>query len=235
MTDLAKFAGTKIKSLRSAKKWTQEELGEKLGVGKTAIGNYERGERSPGQDMLFQLAETFDVSIDFFFPLTKKDPGINEIQLRLIKPRQEKVKRYAKTQLFEQEHNLPIDSHDFKKEEKVIHIYGQTAAGEPEEYVDGFVDEEVATVPKGADRASRIKGNSMEPLLKDGQIVFYKEQESLEIGQIGIFEIKGTAVTCKKYYIDFENKKNILQSLNTDYDDMIFEESEVRVLGLVKC
>lgn len=36
--------GTKIKELRNSKGWTQEELGEKLGVKKAAIQKYEKGE-----------------------------------------------------------------------------------------------------------------------------------------------------------------------------------------------
>lgn len=36
--------GTKIKELRKSRGWTQEELGEKLGVKKAAIQKYEKGE-----------------------------------------------------------------------------------------------------------------------------------------------------------------------------------------------
>lgn len=36
--------GTKIKELRKQRGWTQEELGEKLGVKKAAIQKYEKGE-----------------------------------------------------------------------------------------------------------------------------------------------------------------------------------------------
>lgn len=89
LENLPKFVGSKIKQLRNQKNWTQEELAQKIKVVKTAIGNYERGERAPGQDALFELAEVFEVSIDFFFPLTKKNPEIFDIYPRLVKERQE--------------------------------------------------------------------------------------------------------------------------------------------------
>ena len=43
----------------------QSELGEKAGVGKTAISMYETGEREPKLNTLIAMANLFDVSIDY--------------------------------------------------------------------------------------------------------------------------------------------------------------------------
>lgn len=66
--DLAKYAGTKIKYFREQRNWTQTDLAKQLGIGKSAIANYESGTRQPKQDVLFSLSKVFHVSINEFFP-----------------------------------------------------------------------------------------------------------------------------------------------------------------------
>ncbi|EME3581508.1 helix-turn-helix transcriptional regulator [Enterococcus faecium] len=66
--DLAKYAGIKIKELRKKNKITQSDLAKKIGIGKSAISNYESGYRMPKQDLLFKLANFFNESVDIFFP-----------------------------------------------------------------------------------------------------------------------------------------------------------------------
>lgn len=65
---LAIFIGEKIKSYRKQFGWTQLELGKKIGMGKNAISNYEKGVRTPKKDTMFELANAFKVSIDDLFP-----------------------------------------------------------------------------------------------------------------------------------------------------------------------
>jgi len=219
------FIGNKIKYYRKERNMTQDRLAEKLGLGKGTISNYESGYRTPQQDRLFELAEILEISINDLFPPTKKnEKDINSIYNQLESPRQAKVYNFVEYQLKEQ-----------NKVKETVQVYGDAAAGAPIDCVDGFVDEEeVETVPEGANRALRIKGKSMSPLLKDGQLVFYKAQPQLENEQVGIFEIHGEAVTCKRYKVDFDSQKIVLKSENPDYEDMIFNGNEVRILGEVK-
>lgn len=48
--------GTRIRQLRLAKGWTQEDLATKAGLHSTYIGGIERGERNVGLDNLLKLA-----------------------------------------------------------------------------------------------------------------------------------------------------------------------------------
>lgn len=57
--DRARF-GEKIRKLRLAKGWTQEELAEKAGLHPTYIGGVERGERNLGLDNLLKLARALN-------------------------------------------------------------------------------------------------------------------------------------------------------------------------------
>ena len=59
-TEIGKF----IKKLREEKGWTQEELAEKIPIGRNAISKWERGKTIPDISTLFRLRDIFNVSID---------------------------------------------------------------------------------------------------------------------------------------------------------------------------
>jgi transcriptional regulator with XRE-family HTH domain len=53
--DKSRF-GKKVRQLRLAKGWTQEELAERTGLHATYVGGVERGERNLGLDNLLKIA-----------------------------------------------------------------------------------------------------------------------------------------------------------------------------------
>ena len=55
----------KLKALRSEKKVTQQQLSELLGVGRPTIAGYETKGKQPDFDKLIEIAEYFNVSIDY--------------------------------------------------------------------------------------------------------------------------------------------------------------------------
>lgn len=57
--------GARLKDLRLKKKLTQQQLGDIIHVSKVSISGYERGERSPDTETLKDLANYFEVSIDY--------------------------------------------------------------------------------------------------------------------------------------------------------------------------
>jgi len=98
------------------------------------------------------------------------------------------------------------------------------------EYLDGdsFVDLEIdGTVPKGVDFAVKVSGDSMTPRFVDGQVVFIKEQNTLDIGDIGIFELAGDS------YIKKLGRGELI-SLNQRYSPIkIGEFDSFRIFGKV--
>jgi len=70
--DLKKFIGNKIKEFRTSRGMNQDVLAEKLDTTKQSVSRYEKGERQANQDVLFQLSNIFNVSIDDFFPNNKE-------------------------------------------------------------------------------------------------------------------------------------------------------------------
>lgn len=80
-----------------------------------------------------------------------------------------------------------------------------------------------------ADFALTIKGNSMEPVYRSGDIVLVKQQDAVDVGEIGIFMVEGAGYI-KKYGGDR------LISLNADYEDILFQEHDtdpIRCFGKV--
>jgi transcriptional regulator with XRE-family HTH domain len=55
----------RLKQLREARGWTQEELGDKCGVNKVQIHRYETGITEPSVEKLKQFSELFNVTTDY--------------------------------------------------------------------------------------------------------------------------------------------------------------------------
>ena len=74
--------GKKIRQLRFKAGLTQEQLGEKLGVGAQAVSKWETAAAMPDITLLPKIAETFGVSIDDLFELTVEQ-RFNRIENRM--------------------------------------------------------------------------------------------------------------------------------------------------------
>lgn len=61
-----------LKLLRSEKKMSQQELANALGISKSSINMYERGDRQPNLNVLEKIADYFNVDIDYLLGRTAK-------------------------------------------------------------------------------------------------------------------------------------------------------------------
>ncbi len=121
-----------------------------------------------------------------------------------------------------------------KMEEPVItirHSFYKVSAGTGFELGNGDSWETIS-IPdteeaRKANFALTIKGDSMEPVYFNEDIVLVKEQPSIELGEIGIFIINGTG-----YIKKFGGDRLI--SLNAEYADIEFSEyDDIRCVGKV--
>lgn len=217
-----------LKQRRKELGLTLEEIGDIVGVGKSTVRKWENGQiDNMKRDKIALLAKALHISpLDIIYDMesSKVDPDITTIYNQLEPPRQKKVYSFAKQELEEQKDNVVN-----------FPVPGATAAGtSPIAYGDIDVEEKEFTyIPRGADIALNVKGDSMEPLISDGSIVFYKSQPNVENGEIAIVEIEGDGVTCKRVKFDYDNEKIILQSENDKYEDMVFNNEQIRILGKV--
>lgn len=65
-----------LKLLRTEKKMSQQELADALGISKSSINMYERGERQPNFEVLETIADFFNVDIDYLLGRTTKTTKI---------------------------------------------------------------------------------------------------------------------------------------------------------------
>lgn len=120
-----------------------------------------------------------------------------------------------------------------------IPVLGNVAAGIPIEAVQDIVDyEEIdqAMAATGEFFGLRLKGASMEPRMRDGDVVIVRKQETAETGDTAVVLVNGDSATVKR--IKKEPSGITLIPNNPAYDIMHYSNAEieslpVRILGKV--
>lgn len=123
-------------------------------------------------------------------------------------------------------------SHYGESTQAPISVLGYVAAGEPILSYENAINTVVPESSK-ASYALIAKGNSMEPVIMDGEVIEVISQKELENGEIGIIKVDN-AVTCKCFYAS--NKQYELKSLNQDMETIIIPktpQSNVQIIGKV--
>ena len=112
-----------------------------------------------------------------------------------------------------------------------IPVYGTVAAGIPIEAITDIEDYEEITEDMALDgeyAALRIKGDSMEPKMSEGDIVIVRLQSTIETGEIAIVIVNGDEATCKK--IKKTPEGVMLISFNPAYEPMFYSNKEIEQL-----
>lgn len=113
-----------------------------------------------------------------------------------------------------------------------VPLLGDVAAGEPIWAEENHEDYVLAEGDICCDFALKVKGDSMEPLLLDGDIVYVREQPDVLDGQIAVVLVDDSATLKVLYHIQDGIQ---LVSKNSAYAPMIHigsNASAVRILGL---
>lgn len=196
--------GNRIHTARMLRNVTLDDIANDIGVAKSTIQRYEKGLiTNPKIPVLHAIANALKVNPAWI--VLKTD------------------------QMIEDERNEPAPSASSNtKKGVVIPVLGFVAAGIPIEAIEDVIDTE--EIPQemaatGKFFGLKIKGNSMEPRIKDGDIVIVRQQEDAESGDIVIACVNGDEATCKrlrKYKDGIE-----LISNNPSYDPMFFSNQEI--------
>lgn len=110
----------------------------------------------------------------------------------------------------------------------VINVLGRVAAGIPIEAIEDIIDTE--EIPEEMAKTGeffglKIKGDSMEPKISDGDIVIVRKQNDVDSGNIAIVAVNGTDATCKKIR---KCETGIwLISNNAAYDPKFYSNEEI--------
>lgn len=213
-----------------------------------ANGSIKRWDKSlPSADRLLRVAEILDVSVDWLLKgtptdsllLSKEETDFISCYRKLSNIEKDKVNFFIEVALLPTTYN-PISSQNNTilndaptySTSKLISIMGYVAAGTPILSYENEFDSIPSENPHTS-YALIAKGNSMEPIIKDKEIIEVICQEELENGEIGIIKINGD-ITCKRFYNLLDHYE--LKSLNADYDTITIPKSngsEVKIVGKV--
>lgn len=136
--------------------------------------------------------------------------------------------------LFKCEKSDLVESRDAAKIRQAIRIpvYGRVRAGIPNAAIEDIIDTEEIDpemVKDGSEyMALKIRGDSMEPKISDGDVVIVRKQPDVESGQIAIVMVNKNDATCKrvrKYRDGIE-----LVSNNPMYEPMFYSNEQISTL-----
>ena len=242
---IAIVIGEKIKQYRLANGWTQQELGTKIGMSKNAIGNYEKGFRSPKKNTMFDLAKAFSISIDDLFPPVQKDSAsdIQSIYDELEPNRQRKVITYAEKLRDEQKNEEEAKINEVSEAISLyqVEVVSETAAACGFNYGFGYEDTDRETIevdekPPRHDIATKGSGDSMQPVYQDGDILYLVDKGLTTYnGDLAVIAY-GDRSYFKRIYT--ENGRLRLVSLNDKYEDIILdfppaEDTHIKIFSVV--
>lgn len=190
-----------LKKIRVNKGLTMKNLAKQIGVAESTISLYENGKRQPDHETLLRLADFFKVTTDY---------------------------------LLGREVDRNVTANLFDRNVVKIKIFGVVPAGIPIEMIEEAIDEEEIPAEwlKGGQQyfGLKIKGDSMEPEMKNEDIAIIKMQPSANNGDYCVISINGYDATLKKIRIT-ENGL-LLIPLNSKYEPVFYTNEQVNSLPI---
>lgn len=203
--NLNKYIGGRIRYFRHEHGWTTEQLANKLGTSRVNVTRYETGTRKTNQDILFKLADIFNVSINAFFPNQGKPENLKSIDELGMHP----VK-------------IPI-----------IGTIACGSPILADQNIIGYTTELFNEKPDGTLFALKCQGDSMEPKIPNGATVIVREQPTVEDDEIAAVLVDDNEEATLKRIKHIGNQVMLMPE-NQKYDPIILnKENPGRILGKV--
>lgn len=188
--------GEKLRALRDQRGWTQEQIANKLGTSKQVISRYENNQRSPKLSVALKYAEILGVSSTYF-----TDNGDSNSASGTIPPGFEPLPKMS-----------------------LVPRVGAIACGEPI-----LAEQNIETYDKipedwRADFTLVCEGDSMEPRVKDGDVVAIRTQPTVENGEIAAVRIDDEATLKHVYHYP---DRLVLQPENPAFPPIVLVGEEI--------
>ncbi len=216
---MATTIGERIRDVRMKKGLTQLELANALKTTKQNVYKYEVGiVTNIPSDKIEQIAKILDVSPSYLMGWEKIDNLV----------RGDDTEFDSNSVLYEKFSNI-------KPVQKVkVPMIGYVACGEP---IFAEADHEAYIEIDGnmnVDFCLTCAGDSMEPKLLNGDVVFVRKQEAVYNGEIGVVIIDDDTATLKRVYYDRTNNIVTLVAENPKYQPLVYSGEQlnhIRILG----
>lgn len=195
-----------FKSLRLSRRLTQDGLADQLGIAKSTVSMYENGQRTPPFEMMEKIADYFNVDMDYLRGKTHLSGALYDplsVSGILPPPTTSKKPRLGRISC-----GKPIDS---------------------AENFEGYDD-----VPDHiqCDFTLICEGDSMiGARIQDGDVVYIRQQPTVENGQIAAVLVDGTEKLLKRVLL--KPNRIILQAENRAYEPLIFDGEEMNRVSII--
>ncbi|HFR3657195.1 TPA: XRE family transcriptional regulator [Streptococcus suis] len=226
----------------------QSHLADRLEIPRSSFNEYVKGTALPRPGNVQKIADYFGLkksdidprfksTIPSSIPLPNFDPRKTILLSnydKLNDTRKNKLLATSETLLAEEQGKV-IDisekrsGYDARKRIS-LSVPGKVSAGTgywQEDDYDTMVDFYADDIPDESkyDTVAVVVGHSMEPKIKNGDFLFIKMKDQVDLNKIGIFQVDGENYVKKL-------KSDCLESLNPDYDNIQFTEN-MRTIGEV--
>ena len=209
------YLSQNIKYLRKSKKWTQQQLADKLQIKRALVGSYEEGRATPKITVIQQLSNLSELSVDDLLgtDLEKHPVAAKASNLQV----------------------LPVVVNT-NNEELIPIVPVKASAG----YLNGLADPEyIESLPRFSMpipelskertyRVFQIKGDSMLPVAPGSYIFceFVAERDAIKDGQTYILITSEDGLVYKRV---FQNEQNqfLLKSDNPEYEPYSIETTNI--------
>ncbi|MBP3290519.1 MAG: helix-turn-helix transcriptional regulator [Alistipes sp.] len=213
--------GSKIKLIRKELKLTQEQLAQRLGIGKAALSMIETGKCGLSTRNKNILVQDLNVNPDWLETgegdMFNAEPDYTAFRLR-------------------SDNSLPMQSvplYSIEGTAGLVPLFTKQEESKPVNFIH------IPNLPK-CDGAIYVSGDSMYPLLKSGDIVLYKQLHNIEDifwGDMYLLSIdlEGEEYITVKYIQKSDREGYVrLVSQNPHHADKDIEISRIRAIALVK-
>lgn len=208
--------GEIIKRYRKENKLTLEDFAKRCGLSKAYIGFIENGINpgtgkplQPSVGSIRKVAAAMMIEFDELLGMIDEEVVLGDVELFSLS--------------------------DKKSVSVKIPVLGRVAAGIPIEAVEEVI--EYVDIPEyltktGSYFGLLIKGDSMTPLINDGDVVIVKKASTAVTGNIVIATTNNEDAVCKKYIK--KRKTTTLQSVNPEYEDIdVSKDPDFHIWGIV--
>lgn len=249
--------GKKIRIAREERGLNQAELASKLNITSRTLQNYEYGTSIPDIKIVQEMAKIFEIQVGYFLDenfdvstdvssvvSADKDDVSSVVSVKNVS-QNKKVSPNNQNSVSQSEKMKKLDEIASGNKNKIINLrffdnvsaaagYGANNDDESFEIIEvtaKFLSKILRVTPQEYDVIS-VLGDSMEPLVKNGDMVLVKPTSEASNGEIVIANLGGDLYV-KKLLRDPIKRNVRLTSMNNFYEDIVIEEDELEQLNIV--